>query len=191
MLTYLTAAAVVAVLVALLVVVVRRFRRAPAGHALLVTSPLGRKVVTGSDSVLVLPLVDRTEALSLGPVELELELRGWAGLVFADQEHVDVTARLIVRLAPEPENLIRVARFMGTRGATDSRTLGGVFAPALSDALKLTAARMGVECLRRREAFCERALKVLAEDLHGYTLEALEVAFPGLPAGTRRDGPFR
>ena len=192
MLTYLLIATAVAVVVAVLVVVPRLFRKAPTGQALIVASPLGaRRVVMGSDHALVLPLVGRAEALDLGPVELVIERQGWAGLVFADQERVDVTARLTVKLEPEPEHLLRMARLMGGRRATDPQMLSASLGPALSHALKLTAARMGDECLHRRETLCQRALKVLAEDLHGYTLEALKVEFPGLPEVKRRDGPFR
>jgi uncharacterized membrane protein YqiK len=187
--------AVVAAVVAVLYLLGRKrwLFLVPDDRAVVVASALsGRSAVPSGGLALVPPLVARAEQLDLRPIVLELDRRGREGLVFADQEHVDVTARLTLRLESRPtENLLRASRQLGGSCSTDPTALAPFFGPMLSDALKLTAARMGATCLDQRERFCKRTLKALAKDLNGYVLMGLEVEFPGLPGDVRREGPFR
>lgn len=191
MLLYIVIAAVVALVIALFIAAHWVLYATSSDIALVRTSALRGRTVHSGGPVLVLPFMENATYLSLEPVELTIERRGWAGLVFADDEHVDATARLTVKLLPDADNVLRMSRLLGGRKATDPEALGRLLGPALSDALKQVAARMGTECLRRPERLGQRALKELGRDLDGYTLEGLEVSFPGLSAVERREGPFR
>lgn len=165
------------------------FRRVvPQSNEALIVMRGGRWSVSFAPVLLVGP-AQRAERMDLGPRTVTVERSGSAALRCEDWSPIDVCARLSLRVARDPERILRVAQTLGA-GAGDA-AVSAWLGPAVAATLGALAAEVSPDAIRRQpEALAERALIALREDMPCFELETLALELPS-PSAPRSAGPFR
>ncbi|QRK11587.1 hypothetical protein JQX13_16825 [Archangium violaceum] len=156
-------------------VLLRCYRRVGPGEALVIERGRGRARVRFG-SALVLPVVERAEVLDLSVRKVVVERRGRQGLSCQDGIRVDVRATLWVKVEPEEEGVLRVAREVGSARANKPEGLQGLLEERFARALANSASTFDFEeLLADRSLFIDHVMMEVGSELLGFKLERMSL----------------
>lgn len=172
-----TAIFAVVILVGLAALAVRCMKKVEQGTAL-VRNGVGGTIVKFT-WLFDIPLIHRTELMDISVKRIEIDRRGSDGLICQDNIRADIKVAFFVRVNKTPEDVQKVAQFLGCRRASEEKALIALFEPKFSEALKTVGKKFDfVELYTAREKFREEIIKIIGTDLNGYVLD--DVAIDGL-----------
>lgn len=168
---------VIIILIGLVALAVRCMKKVEQGTALVRNGLGGTKVEF--TWLLDIPLIHRTELMDISVKRIEIDRRGADGLICKDNIRADLKVAFFVRVNKTPEDVQKVAQFLGCRRASEERALVALFEPKFSEALKTVGKKFDfVELYTARERFREEIIRLIGTDLNGYVLD--DVAIDGL-----------
>lgn len=149
---------------------IRCYRKVPQGSALVRNGSGGTQVSFGGK--LVIPVLHIVELMDISVKRIEIDRSGEDGLICKDNIRADIKVAFFVRVNKEPEDVKRVAQFLGCARGSDEIALRAVFEPKFSEALKTVGKQFDfVDLYNSREEFREQILKIIGTDLNGYVLD--------------------
>lgn len=164
------------VLGGLLVIILRCFRTVEQGTAL-VRNGWGGTTVSFS-KMIDLPIVHRTELMDISIKRIEIDRNGHDGLICRDNIRADIKVAFFVRVNKTPEDVEKVAQFLGCKRASDQSSLVALFEPKFSEGLKSVGKQFDfVDLYSSREQFREEIKKVIGTDLNGYVLDDVAIDY--------------
>ena len=169
-------AAVVLIVLATLLVVVRLFRKVEQGKALIISKM--RRVDVTFTSAVVLPVLHRAELMDISVKTIDIERTGNEGLICRDNIRADIRISFFVRVNKTKEDVIKVAQAIGSERASSRETLQELFNAKFSEALKTVGKQLDfVDLYTQRDQFRDQIIRVIGTDLNGYSLEDAAIDF--------------
>lgn len=157
--------------------VARFYRQVEQGHVLIINTLKSEPVVTFTGGV-VLPIIHRAEVMDMSLKTVDIDRRGKEGLICRDNIRADIKVAFFVRVNRTREDVLKVAQAIGCERASDVETLKELFEAKFSEALKTVGKQMDFEALyTMRQEFKDEIVKVIGQDLNGYTLEDVAIDF--------------
>ena len=127
---------------------------------------------------LVLPVVYKKELMRISLITLEVDRRGADGLICADNMRADISVAFYLRVNETREDVLKVAKSIGAERASDRDAVYDLFAAKFSEALKTVGKQTEfVQLFEGRQAFRERIIEVIGDDLNGYVLEDVAIDY--------------
>jgi uncharacterized membrane protein YqiK len=149
----------------------RFYRKVDQGQALVISRLGGDPKVTFSGG-LVLPIIDRAEAMDISVKTIEIDRRGTEGLICSDNIRADIKVTFFVRVNKLADEVLKVAQNIGVRRASNQKELEVLFSAKFSEALKTVGKRLEFEDLyKERARFRDEIIEVVGKDLNGFILE--------------------
>ncbi|MEE2642411.1 MAG: flotillin family protein [Planctomycetota bacterium] len=152
------------------------FKKVEQGTAIIKTGLGSTKVsFTG---LMVYPIIHRYEIMDISVKRIEIDRTQQDGLICKDNIRADIKVAFFVRVNKTDEMVLHVAQILGCRRASDQQALRELFEPKFSEALKTVGKQFDfVELYNSREAFREQIIKVIGNDLNGYTLDDCSIDY--------------
>jgi uncharacterized membrane protein YqiK len=147
------------------------------GTALIVNdmSPSPKVYFTGA---LVFPIIYRKEYMKISLITLEIDRRGKEGLICRDNMRADITVAFYLRVNETPQDVLRVAKSIGSTRASDRDAVYELFNAKFSEALKSSGKNFDfVDLFGDRVQFREHVIRVIGDDLNGYVLEDVAIDY--------------
>ena len=146
------------------------YRKVDQGKALIVNKM--NKVEVFFTGGLVIPVVHRAEIMDISVKTIEINRRGNEGLICRDNIRADIKVTFFVRVNSTLEDVLKVAKAIGTNRASDQNTLEQLFTAKFAEALKTVGKQLDFEELYiKRHDFKEQIMAVIGQDLNGYVLD--------------------
>jgi uncharacterized membrane protein YqiK len=146
------------------------YRKIDQGKALIVNKM--NKIEVFFTGGLVVPVVHRSEIMDISVKTIEINRRGNEGLICRDNIRADIKVTFFVRVNPTMEDVLKVAKSIGTIRASDQNTLEQLFTAKFAEALKTVGKQLDFEELYiKRHDFKEQIMAVIGQDLNGYVLD--------------------
>lgn len=163
-------AAIVIIVFVFLIILVKTFRKAVQGQALVRTGSGGAKV--SFSGMFVIPVLHKLEIMDITLKTIGIERVGSDGLICKDNMRADIKVAFFVRVNKTREDVIQVAQSIGSRRASDQQSLIELFDAKFSEALKTVGKQFEfVELYNSREKFKHEILNTIGTDLNGYILD--------------------
>ncbi len=164
------------VLLAAMFIISQLYRKVPQGKALVVSTT--RSVVVSFTGRTVVPIFHKAEVMDISVKTIEIDRRGYEGLICQDNIRADIKVNFFVRVNKAEEDVIKVAQAIGCERASDPVTLEELFAAKFSEALKTVGKAMDfVSLYTERASFRDRIIEVIGTDLNGYALEDVAIDY--------------
>jgi uncharacterized membrane protein YqiK len=176
------------VLVGLAFTLAKTYRRIAPSEVLVVSTSRGTVVRRGG--AVVFPIIHSAQAIDMSVRVLRVERRAPRVVMTDDAVPLEVAVAFSVRVNDTEEDILKVARDLGSRAA-DPAALRELFEPRFSSALDAVIAReRHGEIATRRAEIEDRIMEVVGCDLHGFRIEsvAIEQIAASDPVNA---GPFR
>jgi len=170
------AGAIVLIVFALGLILVRLYRRAEKDQAFVRTGWGGMKVIIDGGA-LCLPVLHQIRFVNLRTLRLEVRRDAREALITKDRLRVDIFAEFYVRVKPEGAAVALAAQTLGDL-TSDPNALRSQVEAKLVDGLRAVAATMTLDELHEnREAFVKAVLEKVQQDLqqNGIELESVAV----------------
>ncbi len=152
------------------------YRKVEQGRALIVSKT--KDVLVTFTGATVLPIVHKGEMMDISVKTIEIDRRGKDGLTCQDNIRADIKVTFFVRVGKTREDVLKVAQSIGCERASDQQTLEDLFIAKFSEGLKTVGKRLDFESLyKERDSFRDEIMKVIGEDLNGYSLEDAAIDF--------------
>nr|WP_319398061.1 hypothetical protein [uncultured Carboxylicivirga sp.] len=166
----------VVVAIGIIALIIKTYRKATQGHALVRTGAGGAKVTfTG---FFVIPILHRMEVMDITLKTVTIERQGKDGLICRDNMRADIKVAFFVRVNKTSEDVIQVAQSIGCNRASDHKALVELFDAKFSEALKTVGKQFEfVELYNSREKFKHEILNIIGTDLNGYILDDCAIDF--------------
>ncbi|MBM7556320.1 flotillin family protein [Halanaerobacter jeridensis] len=120
----------------------------------------------------MVPILHRWETMDVSVKRVEIHRDGKDGLVCKDNLRADIKVAFFVRVNHTEEDVLRVAKSLGTKKASDTDTLMRFFDAKFSEALKTVGKKFDfTQLYTERDTFKEEILQVIGTDLNGYVLD--------------------
>lgn len=130
------------------------------------------------NGIFVLPIFHRFETMDISVKRIEIDRTQQDGLICKDNMRADIKVAFFVRVNKTLEMVMHVAQILGSKRASDSVALRELFEPKFSEALKTVGKQFDfVELYNSREEFREQIVKVIGNDLNGYTLDDCSIDY--------------
>ncbi len=130
------------------------------------------------DKLICLPLIHRVEYMDISVKRIEIKRRGQDGLICKDNIRADIEVAFFVRVNMKPEEVQKVAQFLGCERASQQPALMALFEPKFSEALKTVGKHFDfTELYTERDKFREEILRVIGKDLNGYVLDDASIDY--------------
>ncbi len=171
-----TVAAIVIILFVFLIILIKTFRKAVQGQALVRTGSGGAKV--SFSGMFVIPVLHKLEIMDITLKTIVIERMGIDGLICRDNMRADIKVAFFLRVNKTREDVIQVAGAIGARRASDQVSLIELFDAKFSEALKTVGKQFEfVELYNSREKFKHEILNIIGTDLNGYILDDCAIDF--------------
>jgi flotillin len=158
------------------VVVVNCLRIVKQGTAI-VRNGIGGTMVA-FDKLICIPVIHRVEYMDISVKRIEIKRRGQDGLICKDNIRADIEVAFFVRVNMKPEEVQKVAQFLGCERASQQPALMALFEPKFSEALKTVGKHFDfTELYTERDKFREEILRVIGKDLNGYVLDDASIDY--------------
>ncbi len=159
-----------------LIILIKTFRKAVQGQALVRTGSGGARVsFTG---MFVIPVLHKLEIMDITLKTIVIERMGGDGLICKDNMRADIKVAFFVRVNKTREDVIQVAQSIGCRRASAQGSLIELFDSKFSEALKTVGKQFEfVELYNSREKFKHEILNIIGTDLNGYILDDCAIDF--------------
>ncbi|TLX72622.1 flotillin family protein [Labilibacter sediminis] len=162
--------AIVVIFVGFIIIVVKTYRKATQGQALVRTGQGGTKVRFGG--IFVIPVIHKMEIMDITLKTVVISRSGKEGLICKDNLRADIKVNFFVRVNKTSEDVIQVAQSIGCSRASDIESLVDLFDAKFSEALKTVGKQFDfVELYNSREQFKLEILRTIGTDLNGYVLD--------------------
>ncbi len=170
--TFFVAAVIIAVvLLGFIALIVKWYKKAIHGRALVRTGTGGTRV-TFDKGFFVIPVLHRLEIIDITLKTVVISRTGIDGLICKDNMRADIKVAFFVRVNNTVEDVKKVALSIGCARASSQDTLVALFDAKFSEALKTVGKKFEfVELYTEREKFKHEILQVIGTDLNGYNLD--------------------
>ncbi len=151
--------------------------KVPQGTALIVNDMSSTPKVhfTGA---LVYPVIYKKEFMKISLLTLEVDRRGKDGLICKDNLRADITVAFYLRVNETAQDVLKVAKAIGVDRASDRVAVNELFNAKFSEALKTVGKNFDfVSLFEERQAFRDRIIEVIGNDLNGYILEDVAIDY--------------
>jgi uncharacterized membrane protein YqiK len=151
--------------------------KVPQGTALIVNdlSATPKVHFTGA---LVYPVIYKKELMQISLITLEVDRRGKDGLICRDNMRADITVAFYLRVNETQQDVLKVAKAVGTERASDRSAVNELFNAKFSEALKTVGKQVEfVKLFENRQEFRDRIIEVIGNDLNGYVLEDVAIDY--------------
>jgi len=116
--------------------------------------------------------------MKISLITLEVDRRGKDGLICQDNMRADITVAFYLRVNETEEDVLRVAKAVGTQRASDTQAVYTLFAAKFSEALKTVGKTLEFEQLfEDRQRFRDAIVDAIGSDLNGYSLEDVAIDY--------------
>ncbi len=164
------------VLLGFIILVIKTYRKATQGQALVRTGHGGTKV--SFDGLFVIPVLHQMEIMDITLKTVIISRQGKEGLICKDNLRADIKVNFFVRVNKTGEDVIQVAQAIGCKRASDIDALVDLFDAKFSEALKTVGKQFDfVELYNSREKFKLEILRTIGTDLNGYVLDDCAIDF--------------
>jgi len=164
-------------LLAILVMFKKYYLKVEQGTALIINGFRSKPRVTFSGGF-VWPIVNFKELMKISLITLEVDRRGKDGLICKDNMRADITVAFYIRVNETEQDVLRVAKSVGTQRASDTQAVYDLFAAKFSEALKTVGKTVDFEQLfEDRQRFRDAIVDAIGSDLNGYSLEDVAIDY--------------
>ena len=147
------------------------------GTALIINTLKSKPRVTFTGG-LVIPVIHLKELMKISLITLEVDRRGKDGLICKDNMRADITVAFYLRVNETEQDVLRVAKAVGTQRASDTNAVYDLFAAKFSEALKTVGKTLEFEELfEDRQRFRDAIVEAIGSDLNGYSLEDVAIDY--------------
>lgn len=161
---------IVVLCLGVLALLIRMYRKALQGQALVKTGLGGTKV--NFSGMLVVPVIHKLEIMDITLKTIVISRTGSDGLVCQDNMRADIKVTFFVRVNQTKEDVKQVAQSIGCARASDQTSLEGLFDAKFSEALKTVGKQFDfVSLYNSRDDFKREILNIIGTDLNGYVLD--------------------
>ena len=175
---YIVLGALLVIFVGTIIIAIKFYRKVPQGQALICTGQ-GKARVSFS-GMWVIPVFHRLEIMDISIKRLEVERTGINGLICRDNIRADIKVAFFVGVNQRQEDVLDVAKNIGTDRASNKETLYELFDALFSEALKSVGKKFDfVDLYNERKEFKEAILQTIGQDLNGYHLKDVAHRLPG------------
>lgn len=130
------------------------------------------------DKLHCIPVLHRVEWMDISVKRIEIKRRAQDGLICKDNIRADIEVAFFVRVNMKPEEVQKVAQFLGCERASQQPALMALFEPKFSEALKTVGKHFDfTELYTERDKFREEILRVIGKDLNGYVLDDASIDY--------------
>jgi uncharacterized membrane protein YqiK len=170
MILYVVAAVAFLIFIGFPILLTLFYKKVDQGTAIIKNGIGGSKVsFTGT---WIIPILHHCELMDVSIKRVEIERSGKAGLVCKDNLRADIKVAFFVRVNHTEKDVLRVAKALGTKKASDTDTLMEFFDAKFSEALKTVGKKFEfTQLYTERDTFKEEILQVIGTDLNGYVLD--------------------
>ncbi len=159
-----------------IVLIIKTWRKATQGQALVRTGSGGAKV--SFSGMFVIPVLHHMEIMDITLKTVTISRMGKEGLICKDNLRADIKVNFFVRVNKTSEDVIQVAQSIGCKRASDKESLVDLFDAKFSEALKTVGKQFDfVELYNSREKFKLEILRTIGTDLNGYVLDDCAIDF--------------
>lgn len=151
--------------------------KVPQGTALIVNdlSSTPKVHFTGA---LVYPVIYKKEFMQISLITLEVDRRGKDGLICKDNMRADITVAFYLRVNETQQDVLKVAKAVGTERASDRAAVNELFNAKFSESLKTVGKKFEfTDLFENRQDFRDRVLETIGNDLNGYLLEDVAIDY--------------
>ncbi len=160
----------VLVFIGFLVAIVKMYKKALQGQALVKTGMGGTKV--SFNGMFVVPVIHKLEIMDITLKTIVISRTGKEGLVCRDNMRADIKVTFFLRVNQTTEDVKQVAQSIGSQRASDHEQLEILFDAKFSEALKTVGKNFEfVELYTGRDNFKQDILNIIGTDLNGYVLD--------------------
>lgn len=164
-------------LMAIIVIIKTCYVKVDQGTALIVN---GLKAVPSVHftGALVFPVIYKKELMRISLITLEVDRRGKEGLICRDNMRADITVAFYLRVNETQQDVLKVAKSLGSARASDKVAVNELFNAKFSEALKTVGKQLDfVKLFEDRQEFRDKIIEVIGNDLNGYVLEDVAIDF--------------
>ncbi|MFC6999022.1 flotillin family protein [Rufibacter roseus] len=152
------------------VIIIKMYRKAIQGEALVRTGMGDTKV--SFSGIFVVPIIHKLEMMDITLKTIVIARTGSEGLVCKDNMRADIKVNFFVRVNKTAEDVVQVAQSIGCKRASDPTALESLFDAKFSEALKTVGKHFDfVELYQSRDDFKRQILQTIGTDLNGYVLD--------------------
>jgi len=168
---FMTVAIIIGILfIGILALIIKTFKKAEQGKALVRTGQGGTKV--SFSGIFAIPVLHRLESMDITVKTIIIARQGKEGLVCRDNLRADIKVSFYVRVNKTTDDVIQVAQSIGCQRASDSSMLIELFDSKFSEALKTVGKQFDfVDLYNSRDNFKAQILSIIGTDLNGYVLD--------------------
>lgn len=152
------------------------YRRTGANESLVRTGKGGRKVVIDG-GIFVIPVLHKTQPISLETMKLTVSRVGKEAFITADSLRMDIEAEFYIRVEAKEDDILKASRTLGDR-SLNPESLRELEEGKLVGALRSVAATQTLQDLHeKRQEFADAVQEACMEDLmsNGLTLESVSI----------------
>ncbi len=167
----------IVIVLGLLTLVKKFYIKVEQGTALIINTLRNKPKVTFTGGM-VLPIIHMKELMKISLITLEVDRRSKDGLICKDNMRADITVAFYLRVNETEQDVLRVAKAVGTQRASDNRAVYDLFAAKFSEALKTVGKTLEFEELfEDRQRFRDAIVEAIGSDLNGYSLEDVAIDY--------------
>jgi uncharacterized membrane protein YqiK len=127
---------------------------------------------------LVYPVIYKKEFMQISLITLEVDRRGKDGLICRDNMRADITVAFYLRVNETQQDVLKVAKAVGTERASDRTAVNELFNAKFSEALKSVGKQVDfVKLFDNRQEFRDKVIETIGADLNGYLLEDVAIDY--------------
>jgi uncharacterized membrane protein YqiK len=171
------AGAIIILFFSIIVMFKKFYLKVEQGTALIINGWRDKPKVTFSGGF-VWPIINYKELMKISLITLEVDRRGKDGLICQDNMRADITVAFYIRVNETEQDVLRVAKAVGTQRASDTQAVYTLFAAKFSEALKTVGKTLEFEQLfEDRQRFRDAIVDAIGSDLNGYSLEDVAIDY--------------
>ena len=169
--------AIAFIILMIIAIFVSFFKKVPQGMAMVRTGK-GGTAVEYDKGMWVVPVLHMMELMDLSIKTVEISRMKEEGLICKDNIRADIKVVFFVRVSKSAEDIRKVAQSIGTKRASDPKTLRELFEAKFSEALKTVGKRFDfVDLYDNRDDFKREIISTIGADLNGYALDECAIDF--------------
>lgn len=126
----------------------------------------------------IYPVIHKKELMRISLITMEVDRRGKDGLICKDNMRADITVAFYLRVNETPEDVLKVAKSLGSDRASNKEAVNDLFNAKFSEALKTVGKQIEfVKLFENRQEFRDSIIEVIGNDLNGYVLEDVAIDY--------------
>ncbi|MEM7243948.1 MAG: SPFH domain-containing protein [Acidobacteriota bacterium] len=158
----------------LALIIAKCHRRVSQGQALIINRM--RTTAIHFRGAVVLPVLHQAETMNISAHSIVVERRGDDGVPCRDEVKADLRATFALRVNTTRDDILTVARVLGTERASSTEALEQLFSPRFSEALETAARHVDFDSLaRNRDELRNHVQSELSDELEGWVIDSLTI----------------